>query len=170
MKRHIIFLLNRGHFPRISLGLCFYFYSGWPPSLLISNSTFSNNLKTGIAVYDLMGYFEISNMMASKNGGVGLHVSGAHGRLHVLSSVLSDNQNRGGHFENMTGSVVLENVTSSKNRESGIEIESGSLYLSSTSSRMNENLYQGLYISNLLDSTIIISNTKFLRHRGGPGI
>ena len=170
MKRHIISLLNRRHFPRISLGLCFYFYSGWPQSLLISNSIFSNNLKTGIAVYDLMGYLRISNMVAAKNGGVGLHVSGAHGRLHVLSSVLSDNQNRGGHFENMTGSVVLENVTSSKNRESGIEIESGSLYLSSTSSRMNENLHQGLYVSNLLESTIIISNTKFLRNRGGQGI
>lgn len=116
-----------------------------------------------------MGYFQISNMVASKNGGVGLHVSGAHGRLHVLSSVLSDNQNRGAHFENMTGSVVLENVTSSKNRESGIEIVSASLSLSMTGSHMNENLRLGLYISNLLVSTLNISNTKILR-AGGQGI
>ena len=117
-----------------------------------------------------MGHFQISNMVASKNGGVGLHVSGTHGRLYVLSSVLSDNQNRGAHFENMSGSVVLKDVTSSKNQESGIEIGSGSLSLSLTGSRMNENSDQGLYISNLLDSTIIISNAKFLRNRGGQGI
>ena len=170
VRRHsLYFLLNKGHFSRILLSLCFHFYSGWPPSLLISNSTFSSNLKNGIAVYDLMGYFQISNMVASKNGGVGLHVSGAHGKLQVLSSVLFDNQNRGVNFENMTGSVVLENVTSSKNQESGIEIKSGSLSLSMAGSHMNENLRQGLYISNLLDSCINISNTEFLRS-GGPGI
>ena len=109
-----------------------------------------------------MGYFRISNTVASENGGVGLHISGAHGRL--------DNQNRGAHIEKMSGSVVLETVTSSKNKKSGIVIESGTFSLLMTDSHVNENLVQGLYISNPLNSTIDISNTKFLRNSGGQGI
>ena len=117
-----------------------------------------------------MGYFQISNTVASKNGGVGLHISGAHGRLHVISSVLVDNLNHGAHIENMSGSVVLEVVTSSKNHESGIVIESGTFSFLMTDSHVNENLVQGLFISNPLDSTINISDTKFLRNSGGQGI
>ena len=154
----------------IIIVIVFIFYSGSPPSLLISNSTFSNNFKSGIAVYDLMGYFQISNTLASKNGGVGLHISGAHGRLHGVSSVLADNQKHGVHIENMAGSVVLEAVTSSKNKASGIVIESGLFSLLITDSHVNENLVQGLYISNPLESTINISNTMFLRNSGGQGI
>jgi len=117
-----------------------------------------------------MGYFQISNTVASKNGGVGLHISGAHGRLYVVSSVLADNQHHGAHIENMSGSVVLEAVTSSKNQNSGIVIESGTFSLIMTDSHVNENFVQGLYISNPLDSTMNISNTKFLHNSGGQGI
>ena len=117
-----------------------------------------------------MGFCQISTTVTSKNGGVGLHISGAHGRLHVISSMLSDNQNHGAHIENMLGSVVLETVTSSKNQESGIVIESGILHFLMTDSDVNENLVQGLYISNPLDSSINVSNTKFLRNNGGQGI
>ena len=108
--------------------------------------------------------------MASKNGGVGLQISGAHGRVHILSTVLSDNQNHGVHIKSMLGSVVLETVTSWKNQESGIVIESGILHFLMMDSDANENLVQGLYISNPLDSSINISNTKFLRNSGGQGI
>ena len=108
--------------------------------------------------------------MVSKNGGVGLHISGAQGGLHVLSSVLLDNQNHGAHIETMSGSVVLETVSSSKNQKSGIVIESGTFSLLMTDSNVNENLVQGLYISSPLDSTMNISNTKFLRNSGGQGM
>ena len=117
-----------------------------------------------------MGFCQIANTVVSKNGGFGLHISGAHGRLYLLSSVLSDNQNHGAHIKNMLGSVVLETVTSSKNHESGIVIESGILHFLMTDSDVNENLVQGLYISNPLDSTINVSNTKFLRNSGGQGL
>ena len=117
-----------------------------------------------------MGYFQIFNTVASKNGGVGLHMSGAHGGLHVVSSVLADNQNHGAHIENMSGSMVLETVTSSKNHQSGMVIKSGTITFLITDSHVNENLVQGLYISNPLGSTINISNTKFLRNGGGQGI
>ena len=116
-----------------------------------------------------MGYFQISNTAASKNG-VGLHISGAQGRLHVLSCVLANNQNHGAHIEKMSGSVVLENVTSSKNQESGIVIESGTFSLLMNDSQVNENLVQGLYVLSPLDSAIDISNTKFLRNSGGQGM
>ena len=112
----------------------------------------------------------MSNTVTSKNGGVGLHISGADGRLHVISSMLSDNQNHGAHIKNMLGSVVLETVTSSKNHYSGIVIESGILHFLMNDSDVNENFVQGLYISNPLDSDIHVSNTKFLRNRGGQGI
>lgn len=117
-----------------------------------------------------MGYFQIFNTVTSKNGGVGLHIRRAHGRLHVVSSVLADNQKRGAHIEKMSGSVVLETVTSSKNHESGMVIESGTLSFLMTDSHVNENLGEGLYISNPLDSTINISNTEFLRNSGGQGV
>ena len=117
-----------------------------------------------------MGFCQISTTVTSKNGGLGLHISGAHGRLHVISSMLSDNQNHGAHIKNMSGSVVLETVTSSKNQESGIVMESGILHFLMTDSDVNENLVQGLYISNPLDCSINVSNTKFLRNSGGQGI
>ena len=117
-----------------------------------------------------MGYFQIFKTLASKNGGIGLHISGAHGGLHVVSSVLADNQNHGAHIENMLGSVDLRNVTFSRNQKSGIVVESGTLTFLMTDSHVNESLVQGLYISNPLNSTINISNTKFLRNSGGQGI
>jgi len=117
-----------------------------------------------------MGYFQISNTVASTNGGVGLHISRGHGRFHVVSSAFVDNQNHGAQIENVSGSVVLETATSSKNRKSGIVINSGTLSLLMTDSHVKENLVQGLYISKPLDSAIKIFNTKFLRNSGGQGI
>jgi len=117
-----------------------------------------------------VGYFQIVKTLASKNGGVGIHISGTHGGLHVVSSVLADNQNHGAHFEDMSGSVVLKNVTSSRNKKSGIVVDSGTLTFMMTDSHVNESLVQGLYISSPFNSTINISNTKFLRNGGGQGI
>ena len=117
-----------------------------------------------------MGYFQISHTVASANGGVGLHISGAHGRFHVESSTFVDNKNHGAYIENITGSVALKTITSSKNHESGIVIESGTLTFLMTDSHVEENLVHGLYMSNSLNSIINISNTKFLRSRGGQGI
>lgn len=117
-----------------------------------------------------MGRSKILNTVATRNGGVGLHISEAYGGLRVPSSVSADNQKRGAHIEKVSGSLVLETVTSSKNQESGIVIEAGTVSLLMSDSHVNENLGQGLYISNQFDSTIDISNTEFLRNSGGQGI
>ncbi|XP_078342687.1 protein bark beetle-like [Oculina patagonica] len=140
------------------------------PSLTISNSNFSNNFKTGIRIYDLMGHSQISSTVVSRNGDDGLHISEAYGKLHVVSSVFEHNTNRGVHIEKMSGSMVLQSVRSLKNQKSGIIIFAGTLSLFISDCYVDENSAHGLFISKQLNSTVNISNTQLIRNSGGEGI
>ena len=137
---------------------------------MISNSTFSNNFKTGITIYGLIGQSHISGSMVTRNGDVGVIINQANGQLFVTSSVFENNQKRGVHMEKMTGSVELQSVRSSKNQESGVIIKAGTITLGISDSHVDENSGQGLYISNQLDSAINISNSQFTLNSGGEGI
>ena len=137
---------------------------------MILNSTFSNNIKSGITIYDLIGHSQISGSMVTRNGDVGVLINQANGQLFVTSSVFENNQKRGVHMEKMTGSVVLQSVNSSKNQESGVMIKTGTITLEISDSHVDENSGQGLYISNQLSSAIYVTNSQFNLNSGGEGI
>ena len=137
---------------------------------MISNSTFSNNLKSGITVVDLIGHSQILRTVATRNNAYGLRISNTQGRLCVLSSVFVHNKYGGVSIYKMTGSLEFENVNSSRNQASGIAIDAGTLSFQMSDSRVEENVGQGLHISNQINSTINISNTHFILNSNGEGV
>ena len=151
-------------------GFDFHFFTVQAPSLLISNSDFSNNFNSGIALNDLIGDSQIYRTVVRGNGGVGLHVTKTQGRLCVVSSVFTGNKNRGVDIEKITGSLEFEHVNSSKNQASGIAIDLGTFSFQMAESHIEENVGVGLYIINQLNSTINIYNTHFIRNNRGPGV
>ena len=146
------------------------FHLGSYPSLVVSNSNFSNNFKSGITIYDVMGHCQILSTSVTRNGDVGLNISEAYGQLHVESSVFQNNKKSGVLVDKVSGSMILQSVRSLENQGEGISVRAGTVSLVMTEGHLNENSGHGFFISNQLNTNINISNTKFIRNSGGEGI
>ena len=136
--------------------------------LSISHGRFSNNGKSGIEIYDLVGQAQISNT-AVTGGGVGLHMNRTHGMLFVLSSTFLNNKKHGLHIEKITGMFTLRSVNASQNQGAGIEIREGSAALLITNCKIDNNNGHGLHVSNQINSTLNISQIDLIND-GGNGI
>ena len=113
---------------------------------MISNSTFSNNSKSGITVDNLIGNSRISRTTVIGNNYNGLYITKA------------------------TGTLEFNDVKSSKNQATGIVVDAGTLLFQMSDSLVEENGGQGLHILNQVNSTINIYNTQFVRNNNGEGV
>ena len=113
---------------------------------MITNSTFSNNSKSGITVDNLIGNSRISQ-----------------------TTVIGNNYN-GLYITKTTGTLEFNDVNSSKNRASGIVVDAGTLSFRMSDSLVEENGGQGLHILNQVNSTIKIYNSQFVRNSNGEGV
>ena len=113
---------------------------------MISNSTFSNNSKSGITVDNLIGNSRISR-----------------------TTVIGNNYN-GLYITKTTGTLEFTDVKSSKNQASGIVVDAGTLSFRMSDSLVEENGGQGLHILNQVNSTIKIYNSQFVRNSDGEGV
>ncbi|XP_022805001.1 protein bark beetle-like [Stylophora pistillata] len=139
-------------------------------SLLISNSTFSENSKSGITVDNLIGNSRISQTTVIGNNYYGLYASDTQGKISVVTSVFLRNKYNGVNITKMAGTLELINVNSSKNQASGIVIDAGTLSFQMSDSLIEENAGHGLHILNQVNSTIKINNTQIVRNSNGEGI
>ena len=182
LKFTIIYLTNREDYCRFVLLLLNFvlaltnclitsiFYPGSHPSFAVSNSNFSNNFKSGIKIYDVMGNCHISSTSVTRNGDVGLNISEEYGQLRVESSVFQNNKNGGVLLNKVSGSMELQSVRSLQNQGEGISVRAGTVSLVINDGHFDENSGHGFFISNQLNSNINISNTQFIRNSGGKGI
>ncbi|XP_022809251.1 uncharacterized protein LOC111346215 [Stylophora pistillata] len=139
-------------------------------SLVISNSTFSDNFKSGITVDNLIGNSRVSQTKVTGNNYYGLYASNTQGKISVVASVFLRNKYNGVNITKMTGTLELINVNSSKNQASGIVIDVGTLSFQMSDSFVEENAGQGLHIVNQVNSTININGTQFIRNSNGEGV
>ena len=137
---------------------------------MISNSTFSNNAKSGITVDNLIGNSRISLTTVIGNNYNGLYVSNTHGKISVVESMFLQNKYSGVYITKITGTLEFTNVKSSKNQASGIVVHAGTLSFQMSDSQVEENSGQGLHILNQVNSTINIYNTQFIRNSNGDGV
>ena len=137
---------------------------------MISNSTFSNNAKSGITVDNLIGNSRISLTTVIGNNYNGLYVSNTHGKMSVVESMFLQNKYSGVYITKITGTLEFTNVKSSKNQASGIVVHAGTLSFQMSDSQVEENSGQGLHILNQVNSTINIYNTQFIRNSNGDGV
>ena len=137
---------------------------------MISNSTFSNNFKSGITIDNLIGSSRISRATVIGNNYNGLYVSNTQGKISVVTSMFLHNKHNGVNITEITGTLELTNVNCSKNQASGIVVDSGTLSFQMSDSLVEENGGQGLHILNQVNSTININNTQFIRNSNGEGV
>ena len=137
---------------------------------MISNSTFSNNAKSGITIDNLIGNSRISLTTVIGNNYNGLYVSNTHGKISVVESMFLQNKYSGVYITKITGTLEFTNVKSSKNQASGIVVHAGTLSFQMSDSQVEENSGQGLHILNQVNSTINIYNTQFIRNSNGDGV
>ncbi|XP_022801512.1 uncharacterized protein LOC111339184 [Stylophora pistillata] len=137
-------------------------------SLVISNSTFSDNFESGITVENLIGNSRISQTKVIGNNYYGLYANNTQGKISVLTSVFLRNKYSGFTLNKMTGTLEFSNVNSTNNRNSGIAIDAGTLLFQMSESLVKENRDHGLQILNQVNSTINISSSQFIRN--GEGI
>ena len=137
---------------------------------MISNSTFSNNFKSGITIDNLIGSSRISRATVIRNNYNGLYVSNTQGKISVVTSMFLHNKHNGVNIIEITGTLELTNVNCSKNQASGIVVDSGTLSFQMSDSLVEENGGQGLHILNQVNSTININNTQFIRNSNGEGV
>ena len=137
---------------------------------MISNSTFSNNFKSGITIDNLIGSSRISRATVIGNNYNGLYVSNTQGKISVVTSMFLHNKHNGVNITEITGTLELTNVNCSKNQASGIVVDSGTLSFQMSDSLVEENGGQGLHILNQVNSTINIYNSQFIRNCIGEGV
>ena len=137
---------------------------------MISNSTFSNNFKSGITIDNLIGSSRISRATVIGNNYNGLYVSNTQGKISVVTSMFLHNKHNGVNITEITGTLELTNVNCSKNQASGIVVDSGTLSFQMSDSLVEENGGQGLHILNQVNSTIKIYNSQFVRNSNGEGV
>ena len=137
---------------------------------MISNSTFSNNFKSGITIDNLIGSSRISRATVIGNNYNGLDVSNTQGKISVVTSMFLHNKHNGVNITEITGTLELTNVNCSKNQASGIVVDSGTLSFQMSDSFVEENGGQGLHILNQVNSTINIYNSQFIRNSIGEGV
>ena len=137
---------------------------------MISNSTFSNNFKSGITIDNLIGSSRISRATVIGNNYNGLDVSNTQGKISVVTSMFLRNKHNGVNITEITGTLELTNVNCSKNQASGIVVDSGTLSFQMSDSFVEENGGQGLHILNQVNSTIKIYNSQFVRNSNGEGV
>ena len=137
---------------------------------MISNSTFSNNFKSGITIDNLIGSSRISRATVIGNNYNGLDVSNTQGKISVVTSMFLHNKHNGVNITEITGTLELTNVNCSKNQASGIVVDSGTLSFQMSDSFVEENGGQGLHILNQVNSTINIYNSQFVRNSNGEGV
>ena len=137
---------------------------------MISNSTFSNNFKSGITIDNLIGSSRISRATVIGNNYNGLDVSNTQGKISVVTSMFLRNKHNGVNITEITGTLELTNVNCSKNQASGIVVDSGTLSFQMSDSFVEENGGQGLHILNQVNSTINIYNSQFIRNSIGEGV
>ena len=137
---------------------------------MISNSTFSNNSKSGITIDNLIGNSRISRTTVIGNNYYGLYASNTQGKISVVTSMFRHNKYNGVNITNITGTVELTNINSSKNQASGIVVDTGTLSFQMYDSLVEENGGQGLHILNQVNSTIKIYNSQFVRNSNGEGV
>ena len=137
---------------------------------MISNSTFSNNFKSGITIDNLIGSSRISRATVIGNNYNGLYVSNTQGKISVVTSMFLHNKHNGVNITEITGTLELTNVNCSKNQASGIVVDSGTLSFQMSDSLVEENGGQGLHILNQVNSTINIYNSQFVRNSNGEGV
>ncbi|PFX16434.1 Scavenger receptor cysteine-rich type 1 protein M130, partial [Stylophora pistillata] len=139
-------------------------------SLVISNSTFSDNPKSGITVENLIGNSRITQTTMVRNNFYGLYASNIQGKITVVTTAFLRNKYNGVKVTKMKGSLDFINVNSSKNQASGIVIDAGTLSFQMSDSSVEENAGEGLHILNQVNSTINIYNTQFSRNSNGDGV
>ena len=137
---------------------------------MISNSTFSNNFKSGITIDNLIGSSRISRATVIGNNYNGLDVSNTQGKISVVTSMFLHNKHNGVNITEITGTLELTNVNCSKNQASGIVVDAGTLSFRMSDSLVEENGGQGLHILNQVNSTINIYNSQFIRNSNGEGV
>ena len=137
---------------------------------MISNSTFSNNFKSGITIDNLIGSSRISRATVIGNNYNGLYVSNTQGKISVVTSMFLHNKHNGVNITEITGTLELTNVNCSKNQASGIVVDSGTLSFQMSDSLVEENGGQGLHILNQVNSSINIYNSQFIRNCIGEGV
>ena len=137
---------------------------------MISNSTFSNNFKSGITIDNLIGSSRISRATVIGNNYNGLDVSNTQGKISVVTSMFLHNKHNGVNITEITGTLELTIVNCSKNQASGIVVDSGTLSFQMSDSFVEENGGQGLHILNQVNSTINIYNSQFIRNSIGEGV
>lgn len=128
---------------------------------MASDGRFSNNAKSGISLYDVIGQSHISNTVVTGSD-VGIHINGTHGLMSLLSSTFLNNKKHGVHVERVSGFVILTNVNASENHGTGIVIEKGTLSLLMTDCQAERNNGEGVHISSQVNSTLNISNIDLL--------
>lgn len=128
---------------------------------MASNGRFSNNAKSGITLYDVIGQIHISNTVVTGSD-VGIQMNGTHGSMALLSSTFLNNKKHGVHVERVSGFVTLRNVNASENHGTGIVFEKGTISLLMTDCQAERNNGEGVHISSQVNSTLNISNIDLL--------